>query len=171
MRYGHRSVIQRVVIAGLGVCCLVSLMGCEAFIRKFTRKPKNKEFDAEEMVLVPEEYKGPQMTKEELYRQRLLFWKSWQEELINALASSHSHKKRMTCINEAIKNLINARKLLNQQKQQKLDEHLNKMKNLQEEISRDTYGGNTANIRQKAERLKRNILSEFSYRYIKDDLI
>jgi len=153
------------------VCFLFSTIGCEAFVRKFTRKPKNKDFDVEEMVLVPEEYKGPQMTKEELYRQHLLFWKSWQEELVNAVASSHSHKKQMTCINEAIKNLVNARALLNEQKQQKLDEYLKKMRDLKEEISRDAYGGNAANIRQRAERLKRNILREFSYRYIKDDLI
>ena len=48
-------------------CCLgamaCGLVGCEAFVRKFTRKPKKEDLPRTEMVLTPEEYKGPQMTK------------------------------------------------------------------------------------------------------------
>lgn len=46
---------------------MVSLTGCEAFVRKFTRKPKDK-MKTEELVLIPEEYKPPQLSKEEKYR-------------------------------------------------------------------------------------------------------
>ena len=55
------------------------LTGCEAFVRKFTRKPKKENLPQEELILVPEEYKGPNLTKEELYRQNLLFWGCWQD--------------------------------------------------------------------------------------------
>ena len=108
MRYEHQSVVRRIIVTALGVWCLVVFVGCEAFIRKFTRKPKNKKSDVQEMVLVPEEYKGPQMSKEELYRQYILFWKSWHDELLNSLSSSRSHKKRVSCIDEAIKNINDA---------------------------------------------------------------
>ena len=55
MRYEHQSVVRRIIVTALGVWCLVVFVGCEAFIRKFTRKPKNKKSDVQEMVLVPEE--------------------------------------------------------------------------------------------------------------------
>ncbi|MFA5150687.1 MAG: hypothetical protein WC433_07270, partial [Candidatus Omnitrophota bacterium] len=60
---------------------LFTLCGCEAFVRKFTRKSKKDKVPVE-MVLAPEEWKGPQMTKEEQYRQYFVFWQSWQDELI-----------------------------------------------------------------------------------------
>jgi len=47
-------VFRRIVIA----CCLASfvlLCGCEAFVRKFTRKPKKDEERAPQLVLAPEE--------------------------------------------------------------------------------------------------------------------
>ena len=82
------------------ICFLVfNLVGCESFTRKFTRKSKKPD-QAVEMVLVPQEYKGPNMTKEELYRQYFLYWKSWQEELINALTQKTSQKKKSWLVNE-----------------------------------------------------------------------
>jgi len=68
------------------LCCILLsvLSGCETMARKFTRKSK-KPGQPVQMVLAPEEYKGPDMSKEELYRQYFLFWKSWHDELENAL--------------------------------------------------------------------------------------
>ena len=62
------------------ICCLMiaGLVGCDAFVRKFTRKPKKERITKEEMVLVPEEYKST-MTQEQMYRQYFLFWQSWQD--------------------------------------------------------------------------------------------
>ncbi|MBM3255730.1 MAG: hypothetical protein FJZ08_05460, partial [Candidatus Omnitrophica bacterium] len=57
---------------------LVSFLGCEAFVRKFTRKSKKEDLHREEMVLAPQEYQKPKLSKEEEYRQYLLYWKSWQ---------------------------------------------------------------------------------------------
>src|SRR3989338_3700293 len=78
-------------------------LGCEAFIRKFTRKPKKENMPKEEMVLAPEEYKAPEMSKEDLYRQHFLFWRTWQDELIASLNKEGNHKKQIDCINEAVK--------------------------------------------------------------------
>ena len=150
---------------------LSTLIGCEAFVRKFTRKPKKEDLPKEEMVLVPEEYKAPQMTKEELYRQHFLFWKSWHDELSESLSPGANHKKRMGCIKEAIKNLVYLKALLNEQRQKGLEVYLGQLNDLKERVDRDIYGNNIAVHRHSAERIKRNILRDFSYSRVKGDLI
>jgi len=148
-----------------------TLMGCDAFVRKFTRKPKKEDLRQEEMVLAPEEYKGPQMTKEKLYRQYFLFWKSWHDELIESLSQHRSQKKQVDCIEEAIKNLVNLKALLNINMQKKLDVYLFELKELQDQISKDLYGNNAIINARSAEHIKRNILRDFSYNKIKNYLI
>jgi hypothetical protein len=161
--------MRKAVFFVLTVFLLVNLFGCEAFVRKFTRKSK-KEKAPEEMVLAPEEWKGPQMTIEEQYRQFLLFWQSWQDELINALVQGASLKKRVDCIQQAIKNLNSMKSLLKDDKQKQMDMYLAQMNSLQGSIAGDIYGSaNNAN-RRDAERLRRNILQKFSYDDIKGDL-
>ncbi|MCX5709584.1 MAG: hypothetical protein NT088_02500 [Candidatus Omnitrophica bacterium] len=41
---------------------VIDLAGCEAFVRKFTRKKKDQG-PAEELVIVPEEYKDTRTTE------------------------------------------------------------------------------------------------------------
>lgn len=147
---------------------VVTFAGCEALARKFTRKSK-KEAPAEEMVLVPEEYKGPNMTKEELYRQYFLFWKSWQDELIESL-SRGNHKKQLGCVQEAIKNLQQMRGLLVADQQKKVDIYINQLQDLWDYINRDAYGVSSRGNALTAERIKRNILRDLSYAKIKAGL-
>ena len=154
------------------ICYLLfAILGCEAFVRKFTRKPKEEKLSKEEMVIAPEEYKGPVMAKEDLYRQYFLFWKSWHDELITSLAPNANHKKQIGCADEAIKNLESLRPLLNEQAQKKLDLYIAQLKELKELISKDFYGNSVTSNAQRAERIKRNILRDFSYSKIKDYLI
>jgi len=149
-----------------------NLVGCDAFVRKFTRKPKKEEnLPEQKLVLAPEEYKSSQMSNEEVYRQYFLYWKSWHDELINSLAGGTSHKKQIDCANEAIKNLEELRPTLKEAKQKKLDVYINRLKDLNKEIQEDAYGNSISTNRLTAERIKRNILHDFSYNKIKDDLI
>lgn len=170
MKFKAQSSKRKVFLLVTSYLLLVTLIGCEAFVRKFTRKSK-KEPPKEEMVLVPEEYKGPQMSKEELCRQYLLFWKSWHDEFIVSLSTGANHKKQIDCIEETINNLVNLRTLLNENKQKKLDAYLKQLNGLKELIIEDTYGVNIPRHRQSAERIKRNILRDFSYRKAKDYLL
>jgi len=149
---------------------VLTLLGCEAFVRKFTRKSK-KEKAPEEMVLSPEEWKGPKMTKEEMYRQYYTFWKSWQDELINALSQGMSLKKRDDCAGQVVKNLLGMRAMLNETKQKQLDVYLKQVNSLTSAIKSDIYGASNNSNRQTAERVRRNILQSFSYGDIKNDLI
>ncbi len=165
------SLVPRILLLFSVACFLFSAAGCEAFVRKFTRKPKTEQLPKEEMVLAPEEYKAPQMTSEESYRQHFLFWKSWQDELINVLSPGANHKKQIGCIREAKKNISSMKALLNTEKQQKLDVYIGQLNDLNEAIARDVYGNNAAAHRQNAERIKRNISRDFSYKRVKEDLI
>jgi len=159
-----------IFICGL-LTMVYGLLGCDAFVRKFTRKPKKEALLAEEMVLVPEEYKGPQITKEEQYRQYFLFWKSWQDELITSLLEKRSQKKQIDCAKEAIRNLVSLKAFLNEEKQKKLDIYINRLNDLQGQISQDLYGSVTASYLQAAERIKRDILKDFSYHKISKDIV
>ncbi len=163
--------IKNITVIACVFVITFSLVGCEAFVRKFTRKPKKKDLSKEEMVLVPEEYKGPQMTKEELYRKYFLYWKSWQDELISALIDNRSSKKKIDCLEEALENLMRMRDMLNQEKRKKLEIYITRMKQLQSDINRDLYGMNNNNNRQAAEHIKMDILKDFSYNDIKDYLL
>lgn len=171
MKFKIQNTKSKIILLVTSYLLLVTILGCEAFVRKFTRKPKKESLTPKEMVLVPEEYKGPQMSKEDLYRQHLLFWKSWHSELIESLSKNASHKKQIYCANEAIKNLELLRTLLNEEKQKKLDIYIGELTALLDLIKEDLYGNSIAINRQKSEQIKRNILRDFSYSKIKDYLI
>jgi len=153
------------------LCCfvLLELAGCESFTRKFTRKSKKSD-RAVEMVLVPEEYKGPNMTKEELYRQYFLFWKSWHDELENALTQKSSLKKKVDCAQEALKNLINMKGMLVSDMQKHIDVYVNKTIELLAAIKSDVYGTNDFRNLQLAERIKMDIHREFIYPKVRNYL-
>jgi len=148
---------------------ILNLIGCEAFVRKFTRKSKNENLPQTEMVLVPEEYREI-MGKEELYRQYFLFWKSWHDELISSLSLGANHKKQIGSANEAIKNLEQLKAYLNAEKQKESDIYLNQLKTLKELITKDAYGSNCSVNRYTAESIRRSILREFSYSKMKNFL-
>jgi len=149
---------------------LVTMLGCDAFVRKFTRKSKKDVDVQEEMVLAPQEYKSS-MSKEDYYRQYFLYWKSWQGELIDALFVGANHKKRLDSMNEAISNLKSMRALLNLEAQKKLDTYILKMEDLKGDVKDDVYGTWLDVNRQKAEQIRRGILRDFSYNKIKASLI
>ncbi|MDD4898991.1 MAG: hypothetical protein PHT31_02795 [Candidatus Omnitrophica bacterium] len=144
----------------------VLLSGCDAFVRKFTRKKKKENLPREEMVLEPQEYKQT-MSKEQLYRQYFLYWQSWQDELVEALARSTNHKKQVSCADQAMKNLIYLRNMLGGEKQKQLDVLVAQLKDLQDAVKLDTYGTNAFINRGTADRLKMRIKREFSYDKVK----
>ena len=152
----------------LTVVC--GLCGCDAFVRKFTRKPK-REPPKEELVLAPEEYKIQPIAKEDLYRQYFIFWKSWHNELIDALSIGVSHKRQIYCINEATKNLEQMKPLLREEKQKKIEISIEQLNGLKAQLEEDLYGNNISVNRLTAERIKRGILRDFSYNKTKDCLL
>jgi len=146
------------------------LVGCDAFVRKFTRKSKKETVVEEEMVLAPVEYKPAPTTGEAPYRQYLLYWKSWQDELIETLLANTSHKRQLDSAEEAINNLIELNKLLQDSCRPRMEGYIQRMKDIRDAIEKDIYGSNAASLRNSAERLRRDILRDFSYEKVKNDL-
>lgn len=170
MNIKNQNPKNKIIFLLIGCWLLTALLGCEAFVRKFTRKPKSEDMNKEAMVLAPEEYTGPEMTREELYRQYFLYWRSWQDELIASLQPGANHKKQISCIGEAVKNLEKMKGLLDTRKSKQAEAYLVQMQALEGLIRQDIYSNNSANNRAKAEQLKRNILRDLSYSEVKDNL-
>ena len=122
------------------------------------------------MVLVPEEYKGPNMTKEEIYRQYYLYWSSWQDELINALTQKSSLKKKVDCAQEALKNLVNMKMMLLVDAQKNFDPEIVKLNDLLVDIKSDLYGANDSRNLQVAQLIKFRIHKGFIYPKIRNYL-
>ena len=148
---------------------LLNLIGCEAFTRKFTRKSKKSDAPVE-MVLTPEEYKGPNMTKEEIYRQSYLYWGSWQDELINALSQKSSLKKKIDCAQEALKHLVNMKMMLVTEAQKNFDLEIARFNDLLANLKSDVYGANDSRNLQAAERIKSRVHKNFIYPKIRNYL-
>jgi len=161
--------LRRVVLLAVSCSLLITSIGCDSFVRKFTRKHKKEELTREELVLAPEEYK-PSMNKDQLYRQYLLFWQSWQDELIESLVQKKSLKKQIDCAQQAIKNLLSLRDILSVEKQKKLDVYIGQLKELQDLIAKDTYTSDAGTYIRKAESIKRAVFRDFSYNKIKKSL-
>jgi hypothetical protein len=147
---------------------LLDLMGCESFTRKFSRKPKKA--GQVDMVLSPEEYNGPQMTKEELYRQYFLYWNSWQDELINALTQKASLKKKIDCAREALENFTNMKMLLVADAQKNFDADIIKLNDLLASMERDVYGSEDSSNLRVAQRISSEIHKNFVYSKIRNYL-
>jgi len=157
---------RSILVCGL-LIITCALAGCDAFVRKFTRKPKDGSIKPIEQVLEPQEYIPPAAIEQ--YSQNLLYWQSWQDELINAFIYKSSQKKQLACAKEALKNLNNMRALLPAAKQKKLDVYIRDMENLNNDIERNAYSQNADNDARQAERLKRSILRDFSLKKVSGD--
>jgi hypothetical protein len=151
------------------VILVIDLAGCDAFVRKFTRK-KKKDDVQEELVLAPEEYKDTR-TSEAKYRQNFMYWKAWQDELIESLLMNKSLKKRVDCAEQSLKYLAELKPLLNAKKQQELGTYLSRLADLRDMVSDDTYGTRNYFHRMKAETLKKSVIQHFSYPGISKSVI
>jgi len=158
----------------LFLCALVlifELAGCESLGRKFVRKPKVEDKKTEEVVFAPQEYKGEGVTNEDLYKQYFLYWRTWQDELIDSLEPKGNHKRQIDSINEGLKNLENIKLLIKPEAAARLEELIKNMQALRQAMVKDIYFNNVANNRRRADRLRRDILKDFSFGKIKGSIL
>ncbi|MCM8792082.1 MAG: hypothetical protein NC826_02900 [Candidatus Omnitrophica bacterium] len=149
---------------------IFSFSGCDAFVRKFTRKPKKNISSQQEMVLVPEEYPSLFKDKEEQYHYYFSFWQSWHTEFINSLIEKTSHKKKISCLSAVINNLNILRDLLLDEKRADLEKYINELQILRDKLSKDIYTTQFNWYYNRAETLRKNILQNYSYSKIKNYL-
>lgn len=152
-------------------CLLVVLTGCEALTRKFVRKPNPEDKKTEDVVFSPEEYKGEGVSNRDLYSQYFLYWRTWQDELIDSLEKSGNRKRQIDSLSEGIKNLENIKPLIKPESASRLDSCINRLRLLRTAVTKDIYANSVADNRHEADRIKRDILRDFSFNKIKDSII
>lgn len=160
--------MRKTVLMGLCIaaCCMAS--GCESLVKKFARKSKGPEKPVE-MVLEPQDY-GGRLPSEELYDQYFLYWKSWQDEFSDSLSGT-SHKRQLDTASEALKNLGEMRKLLVEETAKKLDVYIAQMEALKKDVGSDIYQARSSAYADRAQKLRRQIMSDFVKSRIKDQLL
>lgn len=158
--------ISQIMVFCFAAALAGGLTGCDALGKKFIRHPKNAE-KLSEPVLIPQEYPSLFKNSAEAYRQYLFYWKSWQEELLNSISNHSNPKKKASCIDEGIKNLVFMKNLLQDQKQKGMDGYIKQLLDLKGDVQNDRYSSNETLERMKAEAIKRNILRDYSFDKVK----
>jgi hypothetical protein len=154
MKNKSRGIFLLIVVLSL----IVS--GCADFQKKFIRK--KKEYDGPPRYYAVREYDiRPSI---ELYEKRYIYWKNWHRELLSDINDAN-RKKVGTDIEQVISNLWDMKKMLVDEKGDKLQEDIDQMVELEEVIKKQSITmANRVKLRRKLELLMREIKRDFSYR-------
>ena len=143
---------------------VMSLTGCEALQKKFTRKKTT--------VKKPRFYQVKKYTRKpspELYKQHYAYWESWQSQLIQVIGENS--KKDKQCIEEAVGHLKDMQNILIPTKAEEMQPHIEKMEDAKEAIFRgELTFAKKDDIRRTLEREDRAIRRDFCYNRVKDSL-
>lgn len=147
---------------------LTTLFGCEAFRKKFVRKPKEKE-----VKIVVETYEYEAESAEKTYKRFFLFWRAAHEEMINSLSTQDSNRKKLVFAAEKIiENLQQMRQLLMPQMQARLDTFISEQKDIARQLNRfKLQHAQLIRIKSMLEKQRRQIQKEFNYKHIQEYLV
>lgn len=157
------------ILSTVNCVLLTALCGCEAFRKKFVRKPKREK---EVTVVVKiQEYESKYSTAE-TYKKYFLFWRCRHEELLNLLnAQEGNRKKRIFSAKKIIENLQQMQKLLLPQKQIELESFISEQKGIMEKLDRYNLSrAQRLRIKSALEKQRKKIQEEFAYRHIQEYL-
>ncbi len=148
---------------------IISFTGCEAFVKKFRRKPREEK--REEPIIQPESYPDVALNKDELYRDYFLFWESWADELVSFLKDNANTKKQKECIQQAMDNLLKMQSLLNEEKAASLDGFVIELTTVKNVLFQSYLNSaDFSYLRNKVERIKARVHRDFIFSKIKKDL-
>jgi hypothetical protein len=158
--------LRKLIGTILAIALITNLCGCAALKRKFTRKKKHVKpavyYDLEKYAKEPNAI---------LYKRHYVYWKTWQEELINKL-SEKNFKKNISCAQGIISNLEDMKRYLVTEKAENLQPYIDEMRALQKELSGKYIGmGRQTRLRNLLEKRYRRIKREFSYTKVKDYIV
>ncbi len=149
---------------------LFSITGCEAFRKKFVRKPKREK--EVKVVINPREYESD-YSVEKAYKQYFLFWRISQEELLGLLNAQEGNRKRLLySAKRVVENLEQMRQFCLPEKQARLDEFIKIQQDVVRQLDRyDLSRGRRLRVRSILKQQKRQIQNEFSFGRIQEYLI
>jgi len=152
MRWHVKKSLSIVIICVLAV----TLTGCDALQRKFTRKKAP--------VKAPRIYQEKKYVKSptpELYQKHYVYWMTWQSDVLEKLG-----KNRLRCMRgmeELIGHLKDMQNILVPEKGDELTPHINNLVKVRDMIAKNDLGtGNETYARMSLEREDRYIKREFS---------
>jgi hypothetical protein len=144
----------------------ISFVGCAGIQRKFTRKKKKEEVPAP--VITTYDYKKD-LRVSELYKKHFLYWKTWQDELIERI--DEGYKKRIECYDNLVMHLMEFGKYLVDSKTKELEPFIKKIKSIDPDIRKKRLSKSEENkMRNLLEKSRRQIDRGFSYPKVKDFL-
>lgn len=146
---------------------VISVGGCASFKKKFVRKPKETEKPTP--IVHTKDY-----TQEYgnllLYEKHYLFWKYWQEELINTLSSKSSNrKKEIRSSHSALDELKALGNYLNPEGAKLLAPYIIELENITKRLlSRKHIGSQVSKFKRELEKHKRNVQRTFFYKDVEE---
>ena len=164
-----RKTFLLLVASCLLIVTLFTLCGCEAFRRKFVRKPKHEK--EVEVVVRTQEYES-EYTAEEIYKKYYRFWRAAHDELVSLLAAPETNRKRLVYMaRNIIDYLRQMRPLLKAEKQERLDEFILEQEDIIAMV--DSYKLSSTeklHIRNRLQRQRKRMEQEFSCEVIQEYL-
>jgi len=160
----------RIIILFSAFCLLFSLCGCEAFRKKFVRKPK-KEKEIRTVTQI-KEYKAL-YSPEVGYKQYYLFWRTSHEELLGSLQAQDRNRKRtIYSANKTVEHLRQMHDLLLPEKQKELGPFIAKQEALARRLDRRRLNrAQRLEIKSILKKQKKGIEHKFAFKHIQKYLI
>lgn len=155
--------MKKIMVMIITVCLAISLVGCDALQRKFTRKKKA----APKRPRIYQLKKYEKKPTPELYNKHFVYWQTWSGEIIQVLGDNH--KKDMRCMEEIVGNLKDMQNILIAEKADGLQKHIERAEDVRTTISRgDMSFSVKANVKITLEREDRAIKRDFVTSKIKN---
>lgn len=160
MIFRKKSVYTILLLSAFCFLLPTFLYGCASFKKKFVRKPKEIEKPTPIMHTKDYTQEYPNIL---LYKKHYLFWRYWQEELINSLGSNR--KKEIRCVRSALDELRTLNNYLNLEGRENLAPYIIRLENITERIlSRRPRGLQVSKLKRELEKHKRNVQRFFFYK-------
>ena len=144
------------------ICVSVTLVGCDALQKKFTRKKK-------ETKPIPKLYqikKYDVKPSAALYSKHYAYWQSWMSELLQDLGQNR--KKDTRCIDEALNQARSMQNILVKEKADELQKQINGLEEARDVIVREELSQfNRSQVLMTLDRADRTIKRDFSIKRIK----
>lgn len=164
MIFKEKSVYSILLLSALYFLLSTSLYGCASFKKKFVRNPKEAEKPTP--IVQTKDY-TQEYSDVLLYKKHYLFWKYWQEELINSLGSNR--KKERRCTRAALDELKTLGGYLNSEGKEHLAPYIAALETITEEIlSKKPIGSKLTKLKRELEKHKRNVQRSFFYKDVEE---
>lgn len=155
------------------LCVLtVSVGGCTALRKKFTRKKKEKNGEqAFVPVLDPVDYPAPSVSPEERYRYHYSLWKVWQRDLIQHIDSKESDKNQKYLLGQIIAQLEEMKRWVTEAKQKELSGAIGEWNAILAMYEQPAALRSSSSLKRKVEAGAKKVRDQFNPEATKDFLV